>query len=424
MSEMKTQRLSDSVALHTFSDSRFKTMKVSVNMLVPLRKATAARNAILPALVSRATREYPDYTALNCRLAQLYGASLSNSVQKVGEYQVLTLSAAGLSNRYAFGGEDMFAQLTELLFDVLFDPLKDGEGLFPLEGFQQEQRQMLEMLDAEFNDKMTYAHRRCEELLFQGQRAEVGRCGTREDVEALDRRQVTAGWQELLESAQFEIFALGDCSPDPELFRARFSGLGSPQPIGLLAYEEPGEVRRLVEEQPLSQSKLSMAFRADYAPEEKRLFQLMAAVLGGVPSSKLFQNVREKMSLCYYCSAGMAPNSRAMFIESGVETENLERAEEAIYSQLHALQRGDLTEEELLSAQLALQNSLRSATDSLPAIEGLSLGQLFGGHVLSPEESIRQLMSYTKEQVVEAARRLRPAVVYTLKGGGVYEAEG
>lgn len=46
MSEMKTQRLSDSVALHTFSDSRFKTMKVSVNMLVPLQKATAARNAI------------------------------------------------------------------------------------------------------------------------------------------------------------------------------------------------------------------------------------------------------------------------------------------------------------------------------------------------------------------------------------------
>ena len=83
-----------------------------------------------------------------------------------------------------------------------------------------------------------------------------------------------------------------------------------------------------------------------------------------------------------------------------------------------------MTEEELLSAQLALQNSLRSATDSLPAIEGLSLGQLFGGHMLSPEESIQQLMSYTKEQVVEAARRLRPAVVYTLKGGGVHEAEG
>ena len=241
MSEMKTQRLSDSVALHTFSESRFKTMKVSVNMLVPLRKATAARNAILPALVSRATREYPDYTALNCRLAQLYGASLSNSVQKVGEYQVLTLSAAGLSNRYAFGGEDMFAQLTELLFDVLFDPLKDSEGLFPLEGFQQEQRQMLEMLDAEFNDKNDLRPTgAAKELLFQGQRAEVGRCGTREDVEALDRRQVTAGWQELLESARIEIFALGGCSPDPELFRARFSGLGSPQPIGCLPMRSRG----------------------------------------------------------------------------------------------------------------------------------------------------------------------------------------
>ena len=130
------------------------------------------------------------------------------------------------------------------------------------------------------------------------------------------------------------------------------------------------------------------------------------------------------MSLCYYCSAGMAPNSRAMFIESGVETENLERAEEAIYSQLHALQRGDLTEEELLSAQLALQNSLRSG-DGFPACyRGPLPRPAFRRARALSEESIQQLMSYTKEQVVEAARRLRPAVVYTLKGGGVHEAEG
>ena len=81
---------------------------------------------------------------------------------------MLSLSANGISSRYAFGGEDMFAQLTGLLFDVLFDPLKDQEGLFPEDGFRQEQRQLLEMLDSEYNDKMVYAHQRCEELLFPG----------------------------------------------------------------------------------------------------------------------------------------------------------------------------------------------------------------------------------------------------------------
>ena len=51
---------------------------------------------------------------------------------------------------------------------MLFDPLKDSQGLFPANGFQQERRQLLEMLDAEFNDKVGYAHQRCEEILFQG----------------------------------------------------------------------------------------------------------------------------------------------------------------------------------------------------------------------------------------------------------------
>lgn len=420
MSEMKTQRLTDAVTLHTFTDSRFKTMRVSVNMLLPLRQETAARNAILPPLASRATRAYPDYTALNSRLAQLYGACLSTSVRKMGAFQALTLSASGLSNRYAFGGEDMFSQLTGLLFDVLFDPLRDSQGLFPEEGFRQEQRQLLEAMDAEFNDKIAYAHRRCEEFLFQGQPAGVGRCGSRQDVQALDRAAVTAGWQEVLKTARFELFALGDCQPDPALFQERFGGWGQPQPTGLLAYSDPGQPRRLVEEQPLAQSKLSMAFRADYTPEESLLFSLMAAVLGGVPSSKLFQNVREKMGLCYYCSAGFSNTSRALFIESGVETENLARAEEAINGQLAALQRGELTEDELLSAKLALCNSVRSSEDSLTATESSCLGQSFSGRLRTPQETIGRLMAFTRDQVVEAAARLRPAAVYILKGSGVH----
>ncbi len=420
MSEMISQRLSDSVTLHTFTDPRFKTMKISVNLLVPLKGETAARNAILPALVSYATQKYPDYTALNCRLAQLYGAALASGVQKIGGFQALNLSVSGLANRYAFGREDMFSQLSELLFDVMFEPLRDENGLLSEEGFRQKQRALLEALDAEFNDKIAYAHRRCEELVFRGQSAAFGSFGTKEQIAALDRGAVSQAWEEILHSARFEIFVLGDCVPHEELFAKRFAGLGKPQPLGLLEYQEPAEVCRRTEEQPLSQSKLSMGFRANFSPEEKQLFRLTAAVLGGVPSSKLFQNVREKMSLCYYCSSSMAANSRAMFIESGVETENLPQTEAAILEQLSALQRGELTEEELLSAKLALQNSLRSVRDSLSAMENSYLGQVFGGHVLSPEASAEKIMTYTREQVTEAAKRLRPAAVYTLKGVAVH----
>lgn len=414
--ELQFRPVGAGAALKSLADPRFKTMRVSVNMLVPLTEKTAAAYALLPSLVSRATQQYPDYTALNCRLSELYGASLNSCVRKYGGWQSVGLSVSGIANRYAFGGEDMLEELSKLLFSVIFSPLKDADGLFPQEGFEQEKRQLLEMKDAEYNDKMTYSHQRCEEILFQGQQAGINRCGSRQNIEALRREDLPALWEELLRTARFEIFALGDCDPDPGLFQEKFGSMGSASVLDRVPYAEPQKVRRVTEEQPLSQSKLSMAFRLDTKPEERMLFQLMSAVLGGTPSSKLFQNVREKMSLCYYCSSSFSSVSGALFVESGVETANLEKTEEAVLAQLKALQQGDVSEEELTFAKLALCNALHSVGDSLGAVENWYLARAFDESAQSPEQAAEQLMGYKREDVVEAANRLYLDTVYRLKG--------
>lgn len=417
MSDIMTYPISETAALKSFIDPSFKTMRVSVNMLLPIGRATAAKYAILPAIVSRAAREYPDYSALGRRLAELYGASLGSGVQKIGEYQALGLSVGGIASRYALDGEDMFGELTELLFSVLFDPLKDEDGLFPLDGFIQEKRQQLEQKDAEFSDKMVYAHQRCNELLFENRPAGVDRLGSREDIEALTREDLLGAWEELLGSARFEIFALGDCQPDVEAIRERFSKVGKRHELGPVPYEAP-KLRRVTERQPVAQSKLTMAFRARVPKEERLLFQLMSAVLGEPTSSKLFQNVREKQSLCYYCDSAFSWVNNAMFIESGVETENLERAEEAILAQVSAMQKGEVTGDELRFAKLYMRNSLRSVRDTLHRVEGWYLGRAFDQPDLSPEDAADILMKYTVDDVVRAANRLEPAVIYKLKGGG------
>ena len=126
---------------------------------------------------------------------------------------------------------------------------------------------------------------------------------------------------------------------------------------------------------------------------------------------------RYSRGLCYYCDSAFSWVNNAMFIESGVETENLERAEEAILAQLTAMQRGEVTEEELQYAKLYMRNSLRSVRDTLHRVEGWYLGRAFDQPDLSPERAADILMGYTVEDVVRAANRLEPAVVYKLKGG-------
>ena len=416
MKEQNVWRLSDAVVLRSYTNPRFKTMKISVNMLLPLTKETAAVYGIFPSLVTRATREYPGFAALNQKLSQLYGATLQSGVRKMGDFQCLMITAGGISSRYAFGKDDMFSELSGLLFSALFSPLLDEDGCFPEENFRQEQRQLLELKDAEFNDKMSYAHRRCEELIFAGHNAAIDRYGSKEDIAKLDRKALTAAWKQVLSAARFEIFTLGDCEPSIELFREKFAHIGTPRKLEPLPFAAPDTVKREIEIQPVAQSKLSMGFRVNAKPEERLLFQLMSAVFGGTPSSKLFQNVRERMGLCYYCSSAYSVLSNALYVESGVETKNLEKAEEEIFRQLQEVQSGTISEDELLSAKLALCNSFRSLRDSLSAIETWYLGQAFSETVLTPEEAAAQIMEYTAEQVAEAANRVIPAVVYCLKG--------
>ena len=418
MSTLSVEQINDAVKLNTFTDSRFKTLGLSVDLLLPLEGATAAQRGILPALATRATRRYPDYTALSCRLAELYGASLRSGVRKFGEYQVLELSVSGIASRYAFGGEDMLAELSQLLFDALFDPLLDGEGEFPLEGFQQEKRQLLELKDAEYNDKMVYARRRCEELLFQGQRAGIDRCGSREAVQNLRREGLYQAWRQTLENARIEIFALGDCQPEASAFRQRFQGVGQPRLLGKAPYREPKEVLRVTEEQPVSQGKLSLAYRVDAAPQERMLFQLVNAVLGGTVSSKLFLNVREKLSLCYYASSMLEKLKGLMLVSSGIEFDKFQTARDEILAQLEAVRRGEIADWELEGARRTLMGGHLSTLDDQGRQEEFWLGQAAAGLDTAIPELAGQFESVTREQVAEIARRMELDTIYFLKGKG------
>lgn len=135
--------------------------------------------------------------------------------------------ASGLSDRLTLNGEKISEALANLLCSVLFNPLLEN-GQFPRESFLQEQRQTLEMLDAEYNDKRIYAKQRCEELMCAEEPYGVGRCGTKEQIAALSREDLLPAWKRLVETARIEVMAMGDCNTTRiyELFCQAVARLG------------------------------------------------------------------------------------------------------------------------------------------------------------------------------------------------------
>ena len=412
---IEQRAICDGVNFRSIRDTKFKTMRISAHLIVPMSRQTAAENALLPFLLSRASREYPDFTKLGQRLAELYGASLNADVQKLGDLQVLSLSASGIADRYALEGEAISGELAKL-------PLVDG--LFPEDGFEQEKRQTMELIDSEYSDKRTYARQRCEAIMCADEPYGVNRYGGKEDIARVERPALTAAWKRLLDTAKIELMVLGDCDPAPvyEGFRAAFETLGSRKTADCTTkvVRSAEKVNTVTEKMDVAQGKLVMGFRTGTATpdEEVPATRLMAALFGGTPNSKLFLNVREKLSLCYYCSASYNSMKGIMLVQSGVEVKNMERAKEEILRQLDEVKQGNFDESEVEAAKMSLCNSYRTLSDSLGGLENWYLSQTFASHSQQPEEAAAQINAVTRQEIIDAANRVTLDTVYCLVGNG------
>ena len=390
MSDLIRKDICEGVAFNSIVDKRFKKSRISATLVAPLNKKTTAANALLSYVLTRSCRKYPDFTVLSRKLDELYGAALYPSVRRQGDLQLISFSAAGLDDRYSLNGESVSSELADLLCSIIFDPaLTDGK--FNTEDLEQERRQLIDAIDADFNDKRIYAINRCIECMCRNEPFSIGRFGSREDVSKLTQDDVYYAWQQLLENSRTELAMLG--SADPQNAYDRFN-------------EE------------ISQSKLVMGFRTA-CPDTKEKYvtsSLMSAILGGTPTSKLFVNVREKQSLCYYCASSVDNAKGIMLIDSGVETKNIEKTEDAVLEQIRLLKNGCITDEELSAAKLALKNAYISSLDSLAALQSFYINGILCNLPMAPLEAASIVENITKEQVTELAKQIQPDTVFSLIG--------
>lgn len=416
------REICDGVALNSVRDSRFKTMRLSANILLPLSEETAAVNALLCYVLVRSCKKYPDFTTLSRKLGSLYGAELNGSVAKMGDMHCLNISVSGLDDRYAIDGECISEELTRLLCEVLFNPKVKDNAFFEAD-VEQEKRQLLDTIDAEFNDKRAYANQRLIEIMCADELYGVKRVGTKEQIKALTGEDVYKAWQNMLLNAYFDFTFVGNSDSESveKVLQNSFKEIKrTPVELSTDVVYTVFKGKEVIDEMDVAQSKLEIGFRTACAEPEKEstATRLMCAILGGTASSKLFNNVREKKSLCYYCASRYARVKGIMFVESGVETQNIKAAKEAILAEIEDMKQGNITDFEIDAAKLAISNSFYGAVDTVGGTCLWYSSQLMDATVDTPQQAAEKINAVTMEEIVAAANKLQLDTIYILKSKG------
>ena len=200
--------LSDNIAFSEILDSKLKTNHLRIQFLQPLSEQTAAACALAGSLVVSSSKAYPSNAAMNRKLHLLYGADLSCTIAKQGDVQSITLRSSAIADRYALDGESVFAELLEIVLGCIFQP-NVTDGAFDDTEFRIQQMNLLDSIDAEINEKRQYAISQTYKTAFAGEPAAFSCYGSRSAAEALTPAAAYAAFQELLRTAQIEIYFVG-----------------------------------------------------------------------------------------------------------------------------------------------------------------------------------------------------------------------
>ncbi len=415
---MKKIQLKKGVNLYFIRNEKFKTYMASVLFHSPLTLDGASKSSLLSQVLKRGNEKYLSQRELNIALDELYGASLYCSSGKRGGDQILRIAVEGVCDEFL--PTPAFDKLMELLFSAAF---KGGcGGAFNEEYVAQEKSNLIDRIRNQISDKRWYSLLRLNEVMFEGDPYGINTAGSEEEVKKITSEELYCYYREIIERAPVDIIITGNFNEDDaynDVDRAAaFLGERDAVYTPTRPMAETAGVKRVTDRMDVTQGKLAMGFETGITYGHPLVYAqtVFNTIYGSGANSKLFNNVREKLSLCYYASSGIDPMKGCMRISSGIEFKNFEPAYNEILAQLDNMVKGEFNSDEIDTAKKEIINMYRSRLDSTESMEDYYTNQILLGTDVSIDETIEKIEAVTKEEIVETAKRIKLNTVYFLTG--------
>lgn len=419
------------VRLNMISTDRFKMSRLSISFIYNADELMSPMRKLMFSILMRGSRNYPSVAAINRALDDLYGSAVSFRCSADGDRHVFTFVCEMLDERYIYNndGIDILHGTLEILKDILLHPLKDGEMLTD-DFIRSEKKNAADAIRSKANDQRAYSAEKCRRIMFGGERCGISADGNEEMIYSFTPEQLTECHRCMFNDASVTCFYIGSKSED--IINREIQGLFSDVTLssdvrkGYTPYVSTRDIIFESEEKAVAQSRLNIGMRMGVVISDREYYAavLFNEIFGGSSTSKLFMNVREKKSLCYYCSSVYMVSKGAVFISCGINADKRDAVYEEIMHQLNEMKLGNFPDDEISVAKKQIINSFKQVSDSPSGLDNYYFRRDMAGIGLTPSESIDMVMAVTREDIMNIAKRIVPDTVYFLGGSECEEAEG
>ena len=406
------------------NDCKFKSIYISYNFIYKIENKEYSMNALLSNIISKGCKKYETIKEIEEYLAHLYGAAFEVESQKIGDLYNIEFKINFVNKKYLPENEDILNEVLEFLYEIIYNPLIDN-NIFNENIFNREKENVLEKIISRKDDKLKYGVLRTEELLCESESFSNYIYGTEQETKLLKNEDIVKAYNNMIKNSNVNVIVTGNLDGYEDIENKIKNKFGN-KLIQNVSYEElikyinnknKLEYREIIERVPTMQSVIGIGLRCNNTTKDDvYVLNVFNSILGGTPSSKLFQNVREKESLAYTTRSRYNRFKDTIIMYAGIEEKNYIKAKEVMLKQLDEIKNGNITEVEIISAKESLINDVNEYVDSKIIISKQKLINLIEDNNETIEEIINKINSVTIEQIVDICSKIEIKLVYLLGG--------
>lgn len=385
--------------MNYISSNKFSDVSVAIRTQLPLERSTITAYNILVYMLKTKTELFKTKQALISNLNEAYGMKLACGLSSYGADLILTTRIQYIRSDW-IEEEDYIHKVKEITDQVLFHSVLDEAS------FEEAKYLYRNKLTRILDDPDGLAIYTCLTTLNTNHEISIPIQGSLDDLDQLTLQDIQNVYSAYL-MADKHIFVCGCLDEEMKTYLERIdssSKLNSTRSLlPILDYQEE------IIEKNISQSSIALVYATstDILSEDYYKMFVMNSLLGQSPTSLLFEEVREKHSLCYSISSYLIQFDGALIITLGTNKENIEKAIDLINQQIQRIIDLDFDPELLNTAKKDCIESLIVAQD-YPFSQ---IDQRFMDVLLSRDtdrdKKIKNIQKVSLEDVSAAAKKLK-----------------
>ena len=305
----------------------------------------------------------------------------------------------------------------------MFNPLLENNE-FKKEYVENEKNNLKQIIEGRKDAKATYAYDRCIEEMYKNMPYSLYKYGNLEDLEKINNKSAYEQYINLINNCKIDIFISGNIEEEVKqkvLSNPNIQKLQERDANYIInnkesRKKEKREEQEVSESMDVNQGKLIIGLDILEEKEDDKYIALVYnAILGGIPTSKMFQNVREKNSLAYTASSSFIRQKANIFIKCGIDIQNYEKALKIIKEQIEDMKKGEFTDQNIEEAKRNIISTINFIPDEQDTELMYYFSQELSGYEMGYDEYIQKINDVNKEKIINLAKRMQINTIYFLK---------